>query len=88
VNTGPYLFPPESIRIEGGLQEKSLHLLSASNPEQPQKDKADYLFLTEKFPRQKVQYLKINIVPVGKLPHWHPGKGKPAWVFLDEILFN
>lgn len=88
VITGPYLFPPESIRIEGGLQEKGLHLLSASRPAQPKKDKTDFLFLTEKFAKQKVRFLKINISPVAKLPAWHAGKGKPAWVFIDEILFN
>jgi len=88
VNTGPYLFPPQSIRVAGGMSENNLHALSSSSPEQPKKDKADFLFLTEKFTKQKIQFLRINIVPVGKLPTWHPGKGKPGWIFLDEILFN
>ena len=22
------------------------------------------------------------------LPQWHPGKGKPAWLFMDEWIFN
>ena len=88
VNTGPYIFPPESIRIAGGLLPSKLHELHSSRPEQPAKDKYDFIYLTENFSKQKIQFLRINLVPVAKLPHWHPGKGKPGWIFLDEILFN
>jgi len=37
---------PQSIRVAGGMSENNLHALSSSSPEQPKKDKADFLFLT------------------------------------------
>ena len=24
----------------------------------------------------------------GPLPEWHPGKGSPAWLFVDEVIFQ
>lgn len=32
------------------------------------------------------RYVRITINPVAALPEWHPGKGQPGWVFIDEIL--
>lgn len=29
--------------------------------------------------------LKIIILPLKKIPDWHPGKGSHAWFFIDEI---
>jgi len=29
--------------------------------------------------------LKIIIQPLQSIPGWHPGKGKEAWLFIDEI---
>jgi len=30
----------------------------------------------------------VVVVPVGKLPAWHPGKGDKGWAFVDEIFLN
>lgn len=38
--------------------------------------------------RVKVDRLRIVVVPYGPLPEGHPGAGKPAWLFLDEIVFQ
>jgi hypothetical protein len=40
------------------------------------------------FPPRKIRCLKVVAGPVKKLPEWHPGKGKPGWVFFDELLVN
>jgi hypothetical protein len=29
--------------------------------------------------------LKIIILPLKKIPDWHPGKGNHAWFFIDEV---
>jgi hexosaminidase len=36
----------------------------------------------------RTDYVRIRIVPFGKLPEEHPGAGRQAWLFLDEILFQ
>jgi hypothetical protein len=33
----------------------------------------------------KTQKLLIDLMPVKKIPDWHPAKGQHAWCFIDEI---
>lgn len=40
------------------------------------------IYSNTKLPLRKI---KIIINPVSKIPSWHPGKGLPAWCFLDEV---
>jgi hypothetical protein len=32
-----------------------------------------------------VQELKIIVKRIDYIPEWHHGKGKPAWIFVDQI---
>lgn len=34
------------------------------------------------------RYVRITIHPLSALPEWHPGKGQPGWVFIDEIFIQ
>jgi hypothetical protein len=34
------------------------------------------------------KYYKFVATNLKKLPNWHPGKGTPAWIFIDEIFLN
>jgi hypothetical protein len=34
----------------------------------------------------KARFVKVKAINFGKLPDWHPGKGEPAWLFVDEIV--
>ena len=36
----------------------------------------------------QVKVLKIVAKPIRALPKWHGGKGKPGWVFVNEIVVN
>jgi hypothetical protein len=40
------------------------------------------------FKPQSVSYIKIIAKPLKKLPEWHPSKGNPALLMVDEILIN
>lgn len=35
---------------------------------------------------KRTQKIKIEMVPLESIPDWHPGKGKRAWIFVDEII--
>ncbi|MCX6252671.1 MAG: beta-galactosidase [Bacteroidetes bacterium] len=39
-------------------------------------------------PNETVVYLKIVAHTIGTCPEGHPGAGKKAWIFADEILVN
>lgn len=35
---------------------------------------------------RNVKFVKVMARNPGLCPEWHPGAGKPAWIFVDEIL--
>ena len=89
VDIGAYIFPPTRPEVWGGPDEHHLKPLGALTPAQPEKPAPPYL--TDYrifFPPQTIRCLKVIANPVPKLPDWHPGKGKPGWIFFDELLVN
>lgn len=88
-NTGAQIFPPEAIQIWGGKDSKSMRLLTTMKPDVPQKDDPGLLSKVEcRFKSQTIACLRIVVKPLKKLPSWHQEKGKPAWVFVDELMLN
>ncbi|MBB2147589.1 c-type cytochrome domain-containing protein [Pedobacter gandavensis] len=84
-----YILPPDEVEIWGGPEKNSLRLLSTVKTESTTKDAERALIKIEgKFKSQSIACLKIVVKNLKKLPAWHPGKGQPAWVFVDEILLN
>ena len=41
---------------------------------------------TEGFASTQARYVKVEVLSVLKNPKWHPNKGEPCWVFVDELL--
>jgi hypothetical protein len=35
---------------------------------------------------KRAQKIRIKLVSLESMPDWHPGKGKRAWIFIDEIM--
>lgn len=46
------------------------------------KSSAKEIILSQKI---KTNTLKLIVLPLKKIPGWHPGKGNHAWLFIDEI---
>ncbi|MEC5143866.1 c-type cytochrome domain-containing protein [Chitinophaga sp. 212800010-3] len=88
-NIGGYIFPPEKVEVWGGTDPAHLRLLKKVVPAAGKKDDpAASLDVECSFPEARVSCVKLVLVPVAKLPEWHPGKGGKGWVFADEVLFN
>jgi len=84
------IFFPVEIQVWGGRDQQHLKLISTLTPG-PQK-KGDPAIvsglvckLSETAP---LTCIKVIAKPIKKLPAWHPAKGKPSWVFVDEVLVN
>ncbi|MBE7169437.1 MAG: chitobiase/beta-hexosaminidase C-terminal domain-containing protein [Williamsia sp.] len=89
VEVGGAVMPPAAVEIWGGNSKEKLSRLARIVPPQPDSVRGGYMHLYDcNFTPVQVQFLKVIAVPVSKLPAWHPGKGKPGWVFTDEILVN
>lgn len=88
-NTGAYIFPPVKMEVWGGMDKEHLKLLGTLNPKMPVKDEPTVLIQEQiAFAPMQVNYIKIIAHHLKALPPWHPGKGKPGWVFISEIVVN
>jgi len=84
-----YIFPPAKVEIWGGTDKNNIRLLSVITPKTTKNaDKDAFIKVDAKFKPQSISCLKIVARNVKKLPVWHPGKGEPAWLFVDEIFLN
>ncbi|TAE21021.1 MAG: peptidylprolyl isomerase [Cytophagales bacterium] len=88
-NTGNYIMPPTLIEIWGGADKTNLKLLQKIQPTQPQKQESGRIEgIQVALNGEPYKVVKVVARPVTKLPAWHPGKGQPGWVFVDEVFFN
>jgi mono/diheme cytochrome c family protein/uncharacterized membrane protein len=93
VNLGSYIFPIVSIDVMGSMDGKNYTLVS----------KNTYAGVTDATPKTlnetrgfscaigkptPYKFYKLVATNLKKLPNWHPGKGTPAWIFIDEIFLN
>ncbi len=90
LKNGPgYIFPPEQIEVWGGTTKNNLRLIGKATPTQLNKmDPISIKGYDCNVSTTPVNYIKLKVKPVPKLPVWHPGKGDKAWLFVDEILLN
>lgn len=87
---GAWVFPPRRIEVWGAAKPdarfESLGAWNLPGPLQADSPAQSSCFIKIPLRGDKVRFLKISVQPYGPLPDWHPGKGLPAWLFLDEIM--
>lgn len=82
-----WIFEPQSLIISGSQDGKEYFELGRLNLSDINKQKINgrnEIGFT--FPPKWLKYLKIFAENIGVCPPGHPGKGEPAWLFVDEIL--
>jgi uncharacterized membrane protein len=83
-------FPPAVIQLWGMDISGKYKLLTEQKPTQPA-DKTPVERTMLNCPvtvNTPLSRLKILVIPLSRMPGWHPKKGQPAWFFIDEILLN
>ena len=84
-STKSWIFRPQLIEFfasEDGVNYKPIFSKSFAKPE---KDNEELIHIEFSY-KCKARYLKVKATNTGKLPDWHPAKGEPAWLFVDEIV--
>ena len=83
-----YIFPPATIEVWGGMDKQHLRFLSKITPKMPAKNEPASLIQPKiVFNPAQVKFLKIIAKPVKAPPKWQ-SKGKPTWIFVNEIVVN
>ncbi|MHA4896398.1 c-type cytochrome domain-containing protein [Pedobacter sp. PWIIR3] len=80
---------PQVVEVWGGKDPKHLKLLGTNRP-LPAKlgDQPLIVTIEVQFKPQTLSCIKLVAKTTKKLPEWHPGKGSPAVMFVDEIFIN
>jgi uncharacterized membrane protein len=80
---------PQVVEVWGGRDAKHLKLLGTNRPV-PAKagDKPLIVTMEVSFKPQELSCIKVVAKTIKKLPEWHPRKGSPAVMFVDEIFIN
>ena len=91
VDNGAYIFPILSIKIEGSNDGKSFKYINEAKF--PSLEKTDMVRENKSFScalpeKAAYKYYRFTLLNLKKLPKWHPGKGTPAWIFVDELFLD
>ncbi|HVS92422.1 MAG TPA: c-type cytochrome domain-containing protein [Mucilaginibacter sp.] len=87
---GAQVFFPSEIQVWGGDDEQHLKLISTliTGPQKKNDPNVAEGLTCKLRENAPLTYLKVVAKPIAKLPAWHYAKGKPSWVFADEIFVN
>ena len=86
---GAWIFPSTSIEIWGGNDPNQLNKLKELKFTAPEGPAPRNMKIHQiHFDAKEVKYLQVRAKNYGILPDWHPGKGNPTWLFIDEIAFE
>lgn len=83
---GAWIFKPEFVRIEyseDGINYKAFAYINKADLKQ---SKIPGLWEADGKLNCKAKYIRIHAKNIGTCPENHPGKGLPAWMFMDEII--
>ena len=91
VDNGSYIFPILSIMIEGSNDGKEFKKLNEAKF--PSLKESDVVRENKSFSCSipagaAYKYYRFTLLNLKKLPTWHPGKGTPGWIFVDELFLN
>jgi len=91
VDIGAHILPVVSISVQGsndGNQFERITEVKFPAIKKPGPPRGVNTFSCV-FPKStSYKYYRFVVANVKKLPLWHSGKGKPAWIFVDELFLN
>jgi uncharacterized membrane protein len=80
---------PQVVEVWGGKDSKNLKLLGSYRPPTAKLGDVPLIVNMEvRFKPQPLSCIKLVAKTTKKLPAWHPSKGKPAVMFVDEVFIN
>jgi hypothetical protein len=90
VDIGAHIFPIKSIKVEGSNDGKQFENIAETKfPDADKTDPRGAKAFSCEFPEgTSYKYYKFTVANHPKLPQWHSAKGKPAWIFVDELFLN
>ncbi|MEL6652790.1 MAG: discoidin domain-containing protein [Bacteroidota bacterium] len=84
---GSWIYGPASVEIAISSNGKRYQTVLNARPDSEKAQKsAQILPFAVGLAGQKVRYIRLLATPISQLPAYHPGAGKAAWLFVDELI--
>jgi hexosaminidase len=89
VVTGDWIFDAEEVIVETSNDNETFETIVSEKglnvKEEHWQDVVNHEFT---FDATTARYFKVTIKSLSEMPEWHAGKGRGAYVFVDEIALN
>jgi hypothetical protein len=87
---GAHIFPVKSIAVQGSNDGKQfMHIAESKFPDVDKETPRQAGLFSCKLPENiSFKFYRVTVTNVKKMPPWHQAKGKPAWIFVDEVFLN
>jgi len=86
-NYRDWIFLPKSVKFEISVDGKNfVEVGNLVNDIPPTVTASTIKNFTVKFSATNARYIRVTAVTLEACPKGHPGEGKPAWTFADEIV--
>ena len=89
VVTGDWIFDAEEISIESSNDNESFETVTSESginiKDEQWQDVVNHHYT---FDAVTARYFKVTIKSLDKMPEWHSGSGRKAFLFVDEIALN
>lgn len=87
VITGDWIFDTSEIIIEASDDDSNYNIIKTESFDSDKDHRAEISEHKVEFEPVTAQYFKVT-VKTSVMPDWHPGKGRKAFIFVDEIVLN
>ena len=86
VDKGSWIFDARNIEVSVSADGKSFTKVANKSLPALEEQTPDNIYTYElTFPQTTTRYVKVTATSEHNIPEWHGGKGKPAFLFVDEI---
>lgn len=86
VDKGSWIFDARNIEVSVSADGKTFTKVASKSLPALEEQTPDNIYTYElTFPQTTTRYVKVTATSEHKIPEWHGGKGKPAFLFVDEI---
>ena len=86
VDKGSWIFDARNIEVSVSADGKSFTKVASKSLPALEEQTPDNICTYElTFPQTTTRYVKLTATSEHNIPKWHGGKGKPAFLFVDEI---
>ena len=86
VDKGSWIFDVRNIEVSVSADGKSFTKVASKSLPALEEQTPDNIYTYElTFPQTTTRYVKVTATSEHNIPEWHGGKGKPAFLFVDEI---